>query len=120
MAVNNQRVISSHFPYLPLRIKVRRGTHVVEALIDTGFDGDIALPSKMIMNGNPPDGYHRWKLADQSIVVTPYYIGTVGFGKIVLPSVLITVLGNEPIIGRGIIADFKVTLDRGKQVILES
>lgn len=42
------RVESRRFPYLPLRLEVRNRMYEVEALIDTGFDGDLrALLSRL-------------------------------------------------------------------------
>jgi predicted aspartyl protease len=39
----NQRVVSSHFPYLPLQLEIRQELHELEALLDTGFDGYVAI-----------------------------------------------------------------------------
>jgi predicted aspartyl protease len=52
------RLVSEHFPYLPLRLEVRGRTSAVEALLDTGFDGDVAVPPDLFANGEPDD-YQR-------------------------------------------------------------
>ena len=48
-----QRVTSSRFPYLPVQIGVGQTGHDVEALLDTGFDGDAILPSDMLVEVEP-------------------------------------------------------------------
>jgi hypothetical protein len=47
------RLESERFPYLPLRLVVRDQTHEIEALIDTGFDGDVAVPPDVLADGEP-------------------------------------------------------------------
>jgi predicted aspartyl protease len=71
------RVESERFPYLPLTLTLGEYAAVVEALLDTGFDGDVVIPLSLITVGKPPDEYRQWALADGSIVVTPVYYGTV-------------------------------------------
>ena len=34
------RLVSSRFPYLPIRLQVRQRVEDLEALLDTGFDDD--------------------------------------------------------------------------------
>ena len=114
----NPRLVSEHFPYLPLRLAVRRGTYAIEALIDTGFDGDVAVPPALLPDGDP-DQYQRWTLADGSAVYAPLYFGTVQVGDVSKLDVLITVLGDEPIVGRGVTDRFPLVLDHGQQVIVE-
>lgn len=113
------RIVSSRFPYLLIHIEIRRGSHDVEALIDTGFDGGVALPPEMIMNGEPPDGYQRWKLANGSTVLAPFYRGTVQIGKFLPFRMLVVAMGQGPVIGRGVTDRFTVIFKKGKQVILE-
>lgn len=110
---------SSHFPYLKISIKVLHRDIKIEALVDTGFDGDIAIPPELVLNGDPPAGYVRWTLASGQTILAPYFMGTIKVGNFRLISIQITVLGDEPIIGRGIIDRFKITLDHGQKVILE-
>jgi hypothetical protein len=58
-------------------------------------------------------------LAIGSEVVAPYYSGQLtlrGHGPI---EGLITLLGNEPIVGRGLIAHFRIVLDHGERAIVE-
>lgn len=114
----NQRIESSHFPYLPLRLEVQNRTHEVEALIDTGFDGDVTVPPNVLANGHPDD-YHRWTLADGSHVYAPYYLGTVQVGDLGAVEAVITGLGDEPLVGRGITDRYQITLDHGQRVIVE-
>lgn len=111
--------VSSRFPYLKLTIKVLSRNLKVEALVDTGFSGEVVLPSEMIMNGQPPKGYSRWTLADGSTKLAPNFLGTVRIGKFKPIDVSIAVLGDEPLIGRGLTDRFKVIFDHGKKIIVE-
>lgn len=112
-------VISSHFPYLQVALKISDRSFKTEVLIDTGFDGDITVPPEMILNGKPPQGYLLWTLANGEDVNAPYFLGKIGIGKFKTIDVLIKVLGNEPLIGRGITDQFKVIFDHGKKIIVE-
>ena len=112
-------VISSRFPYLPLELTVRGRTEQVEALLDTGFDGDIVLPAGFVPDERRPDTYLQWILADESLVRAPAYLGTVRIGAFGPFDCAITVLGEEAIVGRSVTNRFAVTLDHGRRVIVE-
>jgi predicted aspartyl protease len=55
----SQPLVSFHFPYLPIHFEVGQRGEDVEALLDTGFDGAVALPPDLITNGRLPTGYSR-------------------------------------------------------------
>ena len=112
-------VTSSHFPYLPLTLTVRGRIAAIEALLDTGFDGHVVVPIGLITNGMVPDGSLEWMLADGSVVQAPAYIGSVQVGSFAPVAVVISVLGDEPIVGRAVSDSFRVTLDHGQRVIVE-
>ena len=116
MAVT-RRVLSTHFPFIPLLLEL--GHHVVrlEALVDTGFDGAIIVPADLVPDVELPLTYLRWKLADGSQVTAPAYRGTLQIGD--MTPLRVTVLGDETIVGRAVTNHFKVTLDHGRQLIVE-
>lgn len=118
MAVTG-RLISSRFPFLPLTLTVgnRRGTF--EALLDTGFNGDVSIPPGIIADDQLPSGYLGWTLADGSRVETPAYRGVVQVGGFRPFGVTVIVLGDEVIVGRGITDRFTVILDHGTRLIVE-
>jgi len=113
------RVESQRFPYLPLIITVGERTIQIEALLDTGFDGDVAIPRPPFADQQPRDEYRTWALADGSIVATPVYHGMVELGSFVAVAVDIIVLGDEPIMGRGISDRYRMILDHGTQLVVE-
>lgn len=113
-------LISTNFPYLPIRVKVNQRKLMVEALIDTGFDGEFILPPRLITNGKLSMQFVDCKLADNSIVRVPTYMGLIKVGSKLLNRILIIIMGDEPIIGREIIKHFKVIFDHGRKVIVEA
>lgn len=119
MAVTNGHLISPRFPYILARVQVRQWAVDVEALLDTGFDGDVAIPVGHMPNVGQPDGHTRWVLADGSRVLTPYYAGTVhlaGHGP--FPATVI-VLGDEPLVGAGAAQHVTIILDHGRRVVVQ-
>ena len=118
MAVT-RRVLSNNFPYIPLLLEL--GSHVVrlEALVDTGFDGAIVVPTDLVTDVELPLTYLRWKLADGSHVTAPAYRGTLQIGDMTPLRVTVTLLGDETIIGRAVTNHFMVTLDHGRQLTVE-
>ena len=61
-----------------LTVYINKRSETIEALLDTGFDGDIILPEGLLTNGKPPDSYLRFRLADQvTSVLAPAYLGRV-------------------------------------------
>ena len=114
-----ERFTSWHFPYVPIRVSVQQREVALEALVDTGFDGGLAVPPAFITNGETPDGYLPWTLADGRQVLLPAYRGIVQLGSFPpFPTVVIP-LGDEPIVGRQVSDRFRVVLDHGQQVVVE-
>ena len=126
MALHDGSVVSSHFPYLPISLHLTRAgqREIVadfDALVDTGFDGDIILPENLLGIRRSPDAYLTWTLADGSEVESPAYTGYLlvpGLGTQPMPmDVIVSILGDEPIIGRGVTDRMSVTFDHGQRVI---
>ena len=115
----NQRLISDRFPYLPIKVQIRQREEDVEALVDTGFDGYVAVPSGFFSANDPPDLSVSCVLADDSVVLAPAYYGTVRLGSFVPFVALIAVLGSELLVGRELTSHFTVILDHGERVIVE-
>jgi predicted aspartyl protease len=115
----SQGLISLRFPYLPLQINIHGAVANVEALIDTGFDGDAAVPETMIGTAISPDGHIPCVMADGSQVLAPYFRGNVRLRGLGSFQVVVLAMGDEPLVGRGVVDRFMVTFDHGRRVIVE-
>jgi predicted aspartyl protease len=125
----SHKLISSTYPFLPLTIHVRVSSRKkidlhTQALIDTGFSGDIVVPVTEELKQFPPDAYATWTMADGSEVMAPIFLGTIRFPELnadvaEMVGVTVTVLGDQALIGQSVLRHFTLTLDHGKQVILE-
>jgi predicted aspartyl protease len=125
----SQKLTSTKYPYLPLTIRVRvnKSKQIAldtQALIDTGFSGDIVVPTTGELKQFPPDAYATWTMADGSEVMAPIFLGTIRFPQLdedvgEMVGITVTVLGDQPLIGQSVLRRFTLTLDHGKQVILE-
>jgi predicted aspartyl protease len=123
------KLTNSKYPFLPLTIHVRVSNrkHIdlnTQALIDTGFSGDIVVPATGELKQYPPDAYATWTMADGSEVMAPIFLGSIRFPQLdedvaEMVGVTVTVLGDQALIGQSVLRRFTLTLDHGKQVILE-
>jgi hypothetical protein len=64
------------------------------------------------------DHLSRWELGDGSLVLSEEYLGTAQVVGIKMP-VRITCLGEEFLVGRGIVDRFRLIFDRGQRVQIE-
>jgi predicted aspartyl protease len=125
MAMSGTKTYTSdHFPYIPVDVFLNKKTETVEALLDTGFDGDLIIPESLMSNDEQPDSYVKYKLADEETeVLAPTYLGRVevarlgGAGEY---AAMISVFGTEAVIGRNLARHFHITLDHGRQLIIHS
>jgi predicted aspartyl protease len=112
-------VQSFHFPYLPIKLTVGHRSFDGEALVDTGFDGDLAIQHGAIANGDPPDEYRSFQLADGSKVVAAIYYGTLQIGGLAPVIVDVCTVGDEPLLGRGVTDQYSLTFDHGRRLLVE-
>ncbi len=125
----SKKLTSSRYPFLPLTIHVRvtNRKHIeldTQALIDTGFSGDIVVPATGELKEYSPDAYATWTMADGSEVMAPIFLGRIRFPELdedvaEMVGVTVTVLGDQALIGQTILRRYTLTLDHGKQVVLE-
>jgi len=125
----SKKLTSSKYPFLPLSIHVRvtKRQHIeldTQALIDTGFSGDIVVPVTEELKKSKPGAYATWTMADGSEVLAPIFLGTIRFPQLdedvaEVVGVTVTVLGDQALIGLSVLRHYTLTLDHGKQVILE-
>src|SRR5437764_15025522 len=124
----SNKLISTRYPFLPLHIHLRVTNRknidlTTQALIDTGFSGDIVVPATEELKQYPADAYATWTMADGSEVMAPIFLGTIRFPDLeddiaVMVGVTVTVLGDQPLIGQSVLKRFTLTLAHGKHVIL--
>ena len=115
-------ITSDRYPYLNLRVQIRGWRDSAYALIDTGFTGNLVVPEIFWTRElGQADSRVNWILGDGGTVRAPVYIGDVEiFGTPLISAVGITFLGNEYILGRGVIDRYRVTFDHGERVIVEA
>jgi len=80
MTLGGQPLVSHNFPYVPLTVAVQGGSLTIEALLDTGFDGEIVVPQYTFSPLLRPDYELEWALAGGIVVLAPAYVGTVVIG----------------------------------------
>lgn len=115
-----QPITSTIYPFLAIRVDIRGHRGKTLALLDTGFTGHLAIPISFLnADVGLPDGRIDWELADGSTIDAPIYLGTLEIVGLPPVPVAITVLGNDYVLGRGVIDRFKVTFDHGQRVIVE-
>lgn len=114
----NKTITSSRFPYLPIKVSTKKDFEL-EALLDTGYDGGVILPPKLISNGEVSGWLVDCKLANDLIIEAPAYIGSVRIGNKKLNNITVLIMGDEPIVGLEIMKYFKVIFDHGRKVIVE-
>ena len=117
---HRQRVISTTYPYLPIRVQLRGQPREALALVDSGFTGDLVIPTGALswVPGLPDArwlGAGQWQDRGRSRLLGALEI--VGLPPV--PATL-TVLGNEYRLGRGIIDQFRVIFDHGRRLIVET
>jgi predicted aspartyl protease len=112
-------VISERFPFVPVIIEFASDVREVEALLDTGFDGDLVLPAPMIPVGQPVLSRTSFRLADETSIHVPVFRAAAVVGGARVRPVLVAAVGGVPMIGRRLIRHFAVLLDHGRRVVVE-
>jgi predicted aspartyl protease len=113
------RLISEHFPYLPMELSIRGARWNVEAFVDTGFDGGLIIPDDFLPAAIRPSGRLRWRMADGRWIEVPSYAGLVRLGSLITVRVVVTMFGDEILVGRRVTDQLLLTLDRGRRLIVE-
>jgi clan AA aspartic protease len=94
--------------------------HEIEAMVDTGYNGWLALPPNLIaMLGLPWSRRGRATLADGSTVVFDIYEGTLLWDGVIL-TILIDEAGGVPLVGMSLMHGYEVNVhavDRGSVTI---
>jgi len=109
------------YPSLHIRVVTQSVERQGFALVDTGFDGHLAVPEALIRDLPQPSFVRRVQTASGQVVSVPAYIGAVELtdhpGQI---QALIIALGDEFLLGLSTLNHFKVTFDHGQTLIVEA
>jgi len=91
-----------------------------QALIDTGFEGDLALPRLRLPPDMPRSIRRSFRVGDGRVIYLASYPGTVEFVDVARTVPIAISIGTpEILIGRGVLNHFRVTFDHGREVMVE-
>lgn len=108
---------SDRYPYLALEVKVRDINITDYFYIDTGFDGDLILPGHFANEFGEADYISRWRLGNGSVLEAEDYVGEAKVVEVTEAALVrVSCVGDEFIVGRGIIDRLEIILDHGKRV----
>jgi clan AA aspartic protease len=83
----------------------------VEFTVDTGFQGELALPSAAVASlGLPPRGYWWAKLADDSHASVPIFGATILWDDLEI-GVTVMAMGSRPLLGTELLQGFNLSVD---------
>ena len=111
---------SELYPFVEVEWSVRQFIRRDWAYADTGFEGFLTIPLTLAQTLGTPHGAVRSRMADGSVSISIAYFGTVGIvglNEVITSRIL--VMGSEFLLGRRILDRYRVTFDRGQQVIVE-
>ena len=110
-------MISGYFnanrhPCVELTVAGGRGRQTIEAVIDTGFDGDLTLPVQLaIQLGLDLCATQRFELADGSIENQLVFLGDIQLGDIQRTAEVILTDSIDALLGSGPLIDHILEID---------
>lgn len=118
-------VRSSHFPYLPVHVRIGNLQLPdyeldLEVLVDTGFDGGLVVPMDLVPDRVPVAGETNCELADGSSFRARSYRGFVSIGSLPPIPTVIMAFPDRALLGRAVTNRYRLSFVYGRQVILES
>ena len=73
---DHQEIVSTHYPYLAIRLEVQGQSEEAPALLDTGYTDSVIIPDTWHSHGlGLPDGRTAVEVGDGRIVFAPVYLG---------------------------------------------
>jgi predicted aspartyl protease len=118
---SSQVIITPAYPYVEVEftIGIFRSPTVL-AYVDTGFDGYLLVPATQTALLGPAQFATSWELGDGSVVQAQEYRGDIHISSlaVTLPA-RITLLGEEYLLGRGIVDHLRMTFDHGWRLLIE-
>ncbi len=115
----NQQLVSSRFPYLPIHVEAGSMNYDGDALLDTGFTGDVILPYGYLPDNASLIGSTPLTLPDDRRMEVDSYTAILTLRGLRPFRVSVSTLGSQAIIGVRVIRHFSVILDHGRRVIVE-
>ena len=117
-------VNSSEYPFLDIRVQIGDRfapdyEFEVRALVDTGFDGGLAVPRRLIPGSITPMGQSVWNLAEGTEITAFSYFCHVTIGHLQPVATVAITLDGDALLGRHVIDKFRFVFDHGRQLIVE-
>jgi len=115
-------VVTPAYPYVEIEFTVGAfRSPTLLAYVDTGFDGYLFIPATQTSLLGPPQFSAPWELGDGSVVQAQEYRGDILVsGLAVAIPARITLLGNDYLVGRGVVDHLRMTFDHGQRLLLEA
>lgn len=108
------------YPSLRVRFFIGDLDSEAAAVVDTGFDGHLAIPEELAARLPPPVYLRRVRTASGEVVRVPVYFGTVELvDQPTRLNALIIALGDEHLLGLATLNYFRVIFDHGQRIIVE-
>ena len=112
-------MITEPYPSLRLRFTIAGVSSEARAMVDTGFDGYLAVPASALSRFRSYGNVHA-RTASGEVVTVASYLGTVELLDEPGPvDSYIIALGDEYLVGIEVLNHFRVTFDHGQRVIVE-
>jgi predicted aspartyl protease len=83
----------------------------IEFIIDTGFEGDLALPGHLARRLGQPAGFRVRALADGTLIKCPYFLVTIDWIDGESRRTEVLVLEGEPLLGTAYLRDTLVQIE---------
>ena len=115
------RIVTPAYPYIEIEFTVGAfHSAALLAYVDTGFDGYLIIPASQTSLLGPPQFTAPWELGDGSVVQAQEYRGDILVSGLAttIPA-RITLLGEEYLVGRGVVDHLRMTFDHGQRLLLE-
>jgi predicted aspartyl protease len=91
------------------------------AYVDTGFDGYLIIPATQTSLLGAPQFSAPWELGDGSVVQAHEYRGDILVSGLTINiPARITLLGEEYLVGRGVVDHLRMIFDHGQRLLLEA
>lgn len=99
-------------PRVEIEVIGAQGSVRLSALLDTGFDGEICLPTYLgVTLGLVVRGQYLMEYADGRQEFAPVYEGSVQFLGETRPAEIILTDGGEPMVGTGLLVGHTLFMD---------